>query len=47
MIELVSQGALERRRAERVAKAIHESNPYHINENVLRAFLRKLAKFSS
>jgi hypothetical protein len=42
MIELVEVGALDRRRALRVAQAIHEANPHHINDQVLELFRRAL-----
>ncbi len=38
----VRRGALSKVRALRVARAIHEENPYHINERVLKAFRRTL-----
>ncbi len=38
MVELVRGGALDRRRALRVAQAIHEANPHHINDQVLELF---------
>ena len=42
MVDLVRHGALSKVRALRVASAIHEENPYHINERVLKAFRRTL-----
>lgn len=42
MVELVRNGALERRKALRVAEAIHKANPLHINERVLARFLAAL-----
>ena len=44
MVELVRQNAMSKKRALRVAERIHESNPYHINEHVLAAFLRSLGE---
>jgi hypothetical protein len=38
MVELVRGGALDRRRALRVAQAIHKANPHHINDEVLELF---------
>jgi hypothetical protein len=38
MVELVQDGVLGRRRALRVAEAIHEANPHHINDQVLELF---------
>lgn len=38
MVELVKKSVLERRRALRIAQAIHESNPLHINDHVLDIF---------
>jgi hypothetical protein len=38
MVELVGCGALDRRRALRVAQAIHEANSHHINSRVLELF---------
>ena len=44
MVELVRQNAMRKKRALRVAEHIHESNPYHIKEHVLAAFLRSLGE---
>ena len=35
MVDLVAAGLLERERAEAVARRIHASNPFHINDRVL------------
>jgi hypothetical protein len=43
MVELVQRSVLERRRALRVAEAIHEANPLHINAHVLELFRTALA----
>lgn len=42
MVELVEKRALEHRRALRVAEAIHEANPLHINDHVLELFRNAL-----
>ena len=42
MVDLVRKGALESHRAIRVATMIHQSNPRHINERVLKAFCEKV-----
>lgn len=44
MVDLVRSGALSKKRALRVAHAIHEDNPHHINERVLQAFRRALGE---
>lgn len=44
MVELVEAGVLDRRRALRVAQAIHEANPRHINNEVLTMFHAALDK---
>jgi hypothetical protein len=46
MVELVSRGILEAKKAIRIAQAIHESNPFHINEGVLDAFQKALRRRS-
>lgn len=42
MIELVRQGRLTDRKARRIAQKIAESNPYHINDQVLEGFTAAL-----
>ena len=42
MVDLVGAGVLTRERAEAVARRIHSSNPFHINERVLSRFLSAL-----
>ncbi len=42
MVDLVRTGALGRQRAFRIGTTIHEPNPRHINEQVLRTFRGKL-----
>jgi hypothetical protein len=44
MVDLVHAGVLDEERALRVASAIHEENPYHINATVLEQFQRALAQ---
>ena len=44
MIELVSRGKLEEKRAARIAEMIHQVNPMHINERVLRTFEQALQR---
>lgn len=38
MVELVRGGVLDRHRALRVAQAIHQANPHHVNGQVLELF---------
>jgi hypothetical protein len=45
MVELVKSGFLDRHRALRIANAIHEKNPTHINDAVLKLFRETLEKF--
>jgi hypothetical protein len=42
MVDLVRSGAISEKRALLVARAIHEHNPHHINDGVLRAFHRAI-----
>ena len=42
MVDLVAAGLLERERAEAVARRIHASNPFHINDRVLGRFFSAL-----
>ncbi len=44
MVELVKSGFLDRRRALRIAQLIHDENPTHINNRVLKLFEEKLRK---
>ena len=43
MVDLVKLGAIDRRRANTIARRMHKANPAHINERVLERFSRALA----